>query len=36
LIRDAVIMVIHFDVVIDVDPGFLPFGIFIGFFREGF
>jgi len=36
LIRDAVVMVIYFDVVIDVDPGLLPFCIFIGFFRKRF
>src|SRR4030067_823865 len=36
LVRDAVVVVVHFDVIIDIDPGALPFGIDIGMNGEGF
>jgi hypothetical protein len=36
LVRDAVIVVVHLDVIIDIDPGALPIGIDIGMNREGF
>src|SRR5512139_485316 len=36
LIRDTVVVVVQFDVVIDIDPGTLPVGIDIGVNRERF
>jgi hypothetical protein len=36
LVRDAVVMVVHLDVIVDIDPGALPFGINIGMNRKGF
>jgi hypothetical protein len=36
LVRNAVVVVVHFDVIVDIDPGALPFGIDIGLNREGF
>ena len=36
LVRDAVVVVIDLDMVIDVDRGFFPFRIFIGGFGERF
>jgi hypothetical protein len=36
LVRDAVVMVVYFDVIVDIDPGALPFGINIGMNGEGF
>jgi hypothetical protein len=36
LIGDRVIMVINLDMVVDIDPGFFPFGVFIGMSRQGF
>src|SRR4030067_3212381 len=36
LVRYVVIVVVHFDVIVDIDPGALPFGINIGMNREGF
>ena len=35
LVRDTVVVVVHFDVIIDIDPGALPFGINIGMNRKG-
>jgi len=36
LVRDAVVVVVHLDVIIDIDPGALPFGISIGMNRKRF
>jgi hypothetical protein len=36
LIGDAVVVAIDFDVVVDVDLGLFPIGIFVGCFGEGF
>jgi len=36
LVRDAVVVVVDLDVIIDIDPGTLPFGINIGMNGEGF
>jgi hypothetical protein len=35
-VRNAVVVMIHLDVIIDIDPGCFPFGIKIGVNREGF
>jgi len=36
LMGDTVIVAFHFDVVIDVNPGVFPFGVFVGFFGQRF
>src|SRR4030067_1945404 len=36
LVRYVVIVVVHFDVIVDIDPGALPFGINIGMNRKMF
>jgi hypothetical protein len=36
LVSDAVVVVVHLDVIIDIDPSTLLFGINIGMNRERF
>src|SRR4030042_5240573 len=36
LVRDAVVVMVHLDVIVDIDPGALPFGIDIGMNRQRF
>ena len=35
-VRDAVVVAVNLDVIVDVDAGFLPFGVFVGLGWERF